>query len=155
VLSKRRLHRRLLQRLSSIEGDLGLEDGIHPSLLDETVCRWATSLPWVVELTDSVEEPLGRRFAIDCPVLDCRQPLFSLGTLDGELGPAGEVLVVLPEHLARRGSAAGWAAVIAELPGGRIVVGVALPTTIRELIAFQRLLGVAYAAAFPPVLPGA
>jgi hypothetical protein len=143
----------LHQRLRSIEGHLGLEHGIYPSEIAETLCQWAASLPWVVELTDLSEEPLERRFAIDCPVLHCRKPLFSLGTDDGESGPAGEVLVVLSEDLAQRGTAAGWALNIAELSDSRILAGVALPTTIRELHALQGFLGVAYAAAFPPASP--
>jgi hypothetical protein len=85
---------------------------------------------------------------IDCPELGCSELWFTMALVDDGLGEGPEVRVVLPAWLAHRGVALGWAAGIVELPGGRTVANVAFPTTSTELCALQRLLEVAYSAAF-------
>jgi hypothetical protein len=70
-----------------------------------------------------------------------------MGRFDGEDGGI-EVHVVLPRPLAHRGAGVGWAMPIVDVDEGRVVVGVASPTTASELRALQALLVVAYDSAF-------
>jgi hypothetical protein len=135
-----------LQR--SVEAPSGFDD--FPDLGDmvDTLWRWGMSLPWVVELPSTEKPGLGRLLVVDCPVLACREPWFAVNAFGDGLDDGPEVLVVVPNFVAQRGVAVGWAAGIAELPGDRTMIAVALPTTSAELGALQRLLEVAYCAAF-------
>jgi len=123
--------RRLRQLRRSLEVPLGLSDVIE---LDESRGRDASG----TEV----------RFAIECSELGCSEAWFAVALTDGGPGDEPEVRVVLPAWLARRGVALGWAAGIVDLPAGRTVANVAFPTTATELCALERLLEVAYSAAF-------
>jgi hypothetical protein len=59
-----------------------------------------------------------------------------------------QVLLIVPRNLAERGISRGWAVSIAYVDSDHMIIAVALPTTASELLALQRLLQVAYAAAF-------
>jgi hypothetical protein len=132
---------------------LGPDDGPGLEEIADDLCRWAGSLPWASEMPPVEDDPFGRSFVVDCPVLRCAEPWFALSSLGHglELGP--EVLVVLPDHLAQRGDAHGWAVSLAQLDRERTIAAVALPTTVGELGTLERLLTIAYSAAFPPARP--
>jgi hypothetical protein len=119
-------------------GSLEIIDELH---------RWVLGLPWVVELPLPPAELSGHRFVVECPPLGRRVAWMLLAPV-GELGFALDLHVVLPQHIARRGVAMGWAVPITHVDTDREAVGVALPTTTTELCALQRLLLVAYTAAF-------
>ena len=90
------------------------------------------------------------RFVVDCPVLDCREPWFTVSSVSENLDEGPEVLVAVPTPIAHRGTAVGWAVSVARLDEDRMVVAVAMPTTSAEFSALQRLLEIAYTDAFRP-----
>jgi hypothetical protein len=110
--------------------------------------RWVVSLPWVMQMDPIPEEPSVERFAVDCPLLDCRSVWLSIEAGGDGIG-SFDIHLVLPRPLARRGVTLGWAAPLVDLDADKVVVGVATPTTSAELQALQALLGVGYGAAFP------
>jgi hypothetical protein len=112
--------------------------------------RWGGSLPWVHELRGPASGAVERRFVIDCPVLLCTGLWFVVRAFGDDLRFGPEVLAVLPSGIARRGVGHGWAAGEVDPDEDRAVATVVLPTTAAELSALQRLLYVAYSAAFPP-----
>jgi|SRR5581483_877432 len=143
-LLRRRL-RRLLRSAMAAPGRHGFVD------LDDMVgglCQWAASIPWARELTGPPDAPLERAFAIDCPPLSCSGPWFVVRTCGDDLDDGPELLAVLPNRLADRGVALGWAAEALGIDDGLSLARIALPTTGPELNALQRLLMVAYSTAF-------
>ena len=140
---------RRLQRLRrSLEAPLGLSEVIEPDEMLDALRRWARGTPWVDESDGQELSGTEFRFAIDCPDLNCSEAWFAVVFGDGGACDEPEVRVVLPPWLARRGVAIGWAAGILDLAGGRTIADVAFPTTSTELCALERLLEVAYSAAF-------
>jgi hypothetical protein len=125
---------------------LGLRDEDGTAVLRE-LQGLCCSLPWVVQLPSVPGEPTLRRFAVECPPLGCSSVWLLMGRFDAEDGVI-ELLAALPRTLADRGMAAGWAVSIADDDHGRVVVGVATPTTALELRALEALLIVAYTNAF-------
>ena len=130
----------------SAEEALGLRDAPGLELLEELEA-WVEGLPWVVRL-ESPDEPSVRRFAVDCPDLGCRSVWVAIIPVDASDGSI-EIQVALPGIVAHRGFAVGWGVPIVEIDRGRVVVGVAIPTTTAEFRALESLLGVAYSGAFP------
>jgi hypothetical protein len=139
-------HRRNRRRLP--EASAGLEDLIDLDEMLGALWRWGTGMPWVVELTASAQGTFGYRFVVDCPPLDCREPWFAITAYGAGLESGPEVLVVLPRAIADQGVAVGWAEHIAKIDEQCSVTAVALPTTPEELCGLQKLLEVAYVAAF-------
>jgi hypothetical protein len=144
MFSRNLLGRRLRRLRRSIEEPLALNDFMDLEDMLDTLCRWGKSLPWVDELPCPHNAGVGRKFVVDCPVLACRGPWFAVTAVGDEL----EVLVVLPELLARQGVTHGWASSSIALDAHRRITAVALPTTIAELRALQQLLAIGYSAAF-------
>jgi len=140
--------RRLRQLRRSLEVPLGLSDVIELDEMLDALCRWGRGTPWVDESRGRDASGTEVRFAIECSELGCSEAWFAVALTDGGPGDEPEVRVVLPAWLARRGVALGWAAGIVDLPAGRTVANVAFPTTATELCALERLLEVAYSAAF-------
>jgi hypothetical protein len=147
--SKGSFSRRLRKLLRSAEAPLGFND--LPDLDDMVgvLCHWAASLPWVSEVRGPVDGEEERCFTIDCPPLVCSGPWFGLRVYGHDLDNGPEVLVVLPDRVAHRGVALGWATDAREIGRGRSTARLALPTTPPELAALQRLLMIAYSTAFP------
>jgi len=113
----------------------------------DALCRWAVSQPWVVEWP-ATEAHVVCRFVVDCPVLDCREPWFTVSSVSENLDEGPEVLVAVPAPIAHRGAAVGWAVSVARLDEDRMVVAMAMPTTSAELSALKQLLEIAYTDAF-------
>ena len=128
----------------SIEVPLGLDDAMDLDDVLDALCQWGKSLPWVDELPCPPGPGIGRKFVVDCPVLACRGPWFAVTAVGDEL----EVLVVLPDLVARQGVTHGWASSSIALDADRRIATVALPTTAAELCALQELLAIGYSAAF-------
>jgi hypothetical protein len=137
---------RALRRRRTIEAPLadGRADG---GAMVDALCRWSVSQPWVVEWPTPKGHPV-RRFVVECPVLDCREPWFTVSSVSDTLDEGPEVLVAVPTPIAHRGAAVGWAVSVAHLDEDRMVVAMAMPTTAPELSALKQLLEIAYADAF-------
>ena len=116
------------------------------SLVDE-LCNWARSLPWVIEWPAEPGE--SRCLTVACAPLGCRR-VWLVVCPSGGVGDDPDLQVVLPRRIGHRGVAVGWGVLITELDEDRMLVGVAVPTTIAELQALEALLKVAYEAAFAP-----
>jgi hypothetical protein len=108
---------------------------------------WVLSLPWVERAATLAGDERIRGFAVVCPPLDRHSVWLSIG-VEGDAAERFDVHVVLTRPLACRGVASGWAQPLLDLSADRVIVGVATPTTTKELSALQSLLGVAYNAAF-------
>jgi hypothetical protein len=132
----------------SVEAPRVFEDFADLGDIVDALWRWGISLPWAVELPPTEKPGFGRLLVVDCPVLACREPWFAVNALGDGLDDGPGVLVVVPDFVAQRGVAVGWAVGIAQLAGDRTMIAVALPTTSAEFGALQRLLEVAYSAAF-------
>jgi hypothetical protein len=145
--SKGSLARRLRKWRRSVDTSLRLNDLIDLGDMVDALCRWGASLPWSVELPARPKGP-ERRFAIDCRPLSCSASWFAVRYDGVELEDGPEILVVLPNHLAHRGVALGWAAATHDLDGGRTIATVAMPTTASELHALEQLLMVGYSTTF-------
>jgi hypothetical protein len=131
---------------------VGLEELVAPlDGLDE-LTRWVLGLPWTVELPTSPSAPTIRRFAIDCAPLDCQAVWLLVGSFD-DLALPDEIHVALPDTVASVTVAAGWAIPAVDTSDGRLLVGVATPTTGTELPGLQAVLLFAYEFAFPPPGP--
>ena len=139
-------HRR--RRRRSPEASTGLDDLINLDEMLGGLWRWGAGMPWAIEVPGSAQGNFGHRFVVDCPPLDCREPWFAIIGYGAELEDGPEVVVVLPRAIAHQGVAVGWAEHLAEIDECCSITAVALPTTWQELYALQRLLEVAYLAAF-------
>jgi hypothetical protein len=148
MFSNNPLARRLGRHRRTIEAPPAIEAFSDPRDVLDTLYRWGASLPWVAEAPFRRRELLVRRFVLDCPLFDCAELWFAVNAGPQDLEDRPQVLVVLPASVAHRGMALGWAARLVELEGDRIIAEVAVPTTTSEFCALQRLLEVAYSAAF-------
>jgi hypothetical protein len=144
MFSRNLLGQRWRRLRRSIEEPLALNDFMDLDEILDALCRWGKSMPWVDELPCSHKSGVGRKFVVDCPVLARQGPWFAVAAVNDEL----EVLVVLPDILARQGVTRGWASSSMALDADRRIATVALPTTTAELCALQELLAVGYSAAF-------
>jgi hypothetical protein len=147
IFSDGHLARRLRRVRSSPEALLRGDKFVELDDIAGALCEWARSLPWVTELPAA--EPVGAmcRFNIDCSALACGERWFAVVALAPDVD-APEVLVVLPDTVARRGVRLGWAADCIGLGGDSALASLPIPTTFQELRALEHLLELAYSAAF-------
>jgi len=116
-------------------------------LVDE-LHRWALGLPFVEELEPVRSAPDIRRFAVDCPPLDCSAVWLLTGGFEPDVA-AREVGVyaVLPQSLAQ--ALVGAAGRLApDLPADRRFVSIGLPARPEELRGLEDILLAAYSLAF-------
>jgi hypothetical protein len=146
MLSKRS-HGKLVRRWSNLTA---VTTEAEPPLLDDPLGQlehWVLGLPWVKRAVTLAGDERIRGFAVVCPPLGCHSIWLSIG-VEEDAQEGFDVHVVLTRPLAHRGVAVGWAEPLLDLSPDRVIVGVATPTTPRELSALQSLLMVAYNAAF-------
>ena len=94
---------RVRRFLHPLERSLGLENEIPGAEVVDALHRWALGLPWVLELSRPPGDDAGRRYAIDCPPLECRSVWLWVGPIEGS-DSVFELNVVLPHDLAHRGA---------------------------------------------------
>jgi hypothetical protein len=113
----------------------------------DCLCRWAFSMPWVVETPESGREP-NPIFVIDCSELSCHRLWFCIEAANEEWGADQGLYAVLPDALAQRAVASGWAYGLEKVCDARSMTYLELPTCAAELSALQRVLEAGYACAF-------
>jgi hypothetical protein len=128
---------------------VGLEDLVAPLDVIDELTRWVLGLPWAIELPPTGSDSSIRRFAIDCPPLDCQAVWLLIGSFEDPALP-DEIHVALPNTIASIAVAVGWATPAADANDGCLLVGVTTPTTNTELRGLQAVLQLAYQYAFPP-----
>jgi hypothetical protein len=115
-----------------------------PASVLDGLCRWASSLPWVVELPGGAGTSGAQLLAVDCAPLARRQVW--LVTIDR--GPhrstAGALAVVLPARSAAEVDSAGTARRIATLPADHALMQVSRDASLSDI---ESLVLTAYAYA--------
>lgn len=117
-----------------------------PQLVAE-IHRWALGLPFVNELDRVPSVPHVRRFAVDCPPLNCSAVWLLTGGYEAEVPDDLNVYAVLPRSLAHAFAGAGGN-LGPDLPDGRRFVAMGAPTRPDELHGLEDLLLVAYMSVF-------
>jgi len=118
-----------------------------PHLVDE-LHRWALGLPFVEELDRVPSVPHVRRFAVDCPPLNCASVWLLTGGYEAEVPDSDvNVYAVLPRSLAHAVGGAGGS-LGPDLPDGRRFVAMGAPTRSDELIGLEDVLLAAYMFVF-------
>jgi hypothetical protein len=116
-------------------------------LLDE-LHRWALGLPFVVELEPVPSAPGLRRFAVDCPELQCSVVWLLTGGFEPDVSEHDVgVYAVLPQSIAQA-LAGGGGRLGPDLPDDRRFVAMGAPSHPGELIGLEDLLVTAYSLAF-------
>jgi hypothetical protein len=135
---------RILQRFLGFNENDADERG-----LVEELHRWALALPFVQELDPIPVVPDLRRFAINCPPLECSAVWLLTGRFEPNApGPEVNVYAVLPQSLAP--AVAGAGGILGpDLPDDRRFVALGAATTSGELLALEDVLLIAYMSAFP------
>ena len=142
-IRKLRRLRRSIERTSAMPPPKGSWD--FDSMLG-SLCGWASSLPWVQEVPGSESGTL-RLFMIECSFVSLLEPWFALKERGDELAEPS-LFVVMPETLARRALASGWAMELEQVSRCRAVTVLELPTCPGEFQALQRVLEASYSWAF-------
>jgi len=118
-----------------------------PHLVDE-LHRWALGLPFVEELDRVPSVPHVRRFAVDCPPLNCASVWLLTGGYEAEVPDSDvNVYAVLPRSLAHAVGGAGGS-LGPDLPDGRRFVAMGAPTRPDDLTGLEDVLLAAYLSVF-------
>jgi hypothetical protein len=115
-------------------------------LVDE-LHRWALGLPFVNELDCVPSVPHVRRFAVDCPPLNCSAVWLLTGGYEAEVPDDLNVYAVLPRSLAHAVGGAGES-LGPDLPDGRRFVAMGAPRRPDDLFGLEDVLLVAYMSVF-------
>jgi hypothetical protein len=116
--------------------------------LIEELHRWALGLPFVEELEPVPSAPNLRRFAINCPPLNCSAVWLLTGGFDSDLPEADAgVYAVMPRSVAQALVDAGGR-LGPDLAEDRRFVAIGAPTRPGELLGLEDLLVTAYSLAF-------
>jgi hypothetical protein len=140
---RRRVATRVIQRLFGFSepavDERGLVDELH---------RWALGLPFVEELEPVPSAPDLRRFAINCPPLNCSAVWLLTGRFELELPERDfNVYAVLPQSVAEALVGVGGR-LGPDLPDDRRLVAMGTPARPGELFGLEDVLLTAHSLAF-------